>query len=80
MLREAYGEPSLSRTAVFELHSRFKVGWVPVEDDNFQDNQEPAKRNKMLKKFDISSMKTVAEQSMSSQTAVESVMKFVTKS
>jgi hypothetical protein len=33
MLREAFGEHSLSRTAVFEWHSRFKIGRVSVEDD-----------------------------------------------
>jgi hypothetical protein len=29
ILREAFGEHSLSRTAVFEWHSRFKAGRVP---------------------------------------------------
>jgi hypothetical protein len=33
MLHEAFGEHSLSQTAVFEWHSRFKVGRVSVEDD-----------------------------------------------
>jgi hypothetical protein len=33
MLREAFGEHSLSQTAVFECHSRFKAGRVSVEDD-----------------------------------------------
>jgi hypothetical protein len=33
MLREAFGEHSLSQTAVFEWHSRFKTGRVSVEDD-----------------------------------------------
>jgi hypothetical protein len=33
MLREAFGEYSLSRAAVFEWHSRFKAGQVSVEDD-----------------------------------------------
>jgi hypothetical protein len=33
MLREAFGEHSLRRTALFEWHSRFKVGRVSVEDD-----------------------------------------------
>jgi hypothetical protein len=32
MLREAFGEYSLSWTAVFEWHSRFKAGGVSVED------------------------------------------------
>jgi hypothetical protein len=33
MLPEAFGEHSLSRTVVFEWHSRFKAGQVFVEDD-----------------------------------------------
>jgi hypothetical protein len=33
MLREAFGEHSLSRGAVFEWHSCFKAGRVSVEDD-----------------------------------------------
>jgi hypothetical protein len=33
MLCEAFGEHSLSRTAVFEWHSRFKASCVSVEDD-----------------------------------------------
>jgi ribosomal protein S25 len=33
MHREDFGEHSLSRTAVFGLHSRFKAGQVSVEDD-----------------------------------------------
>jgi hypothetical protein len=33
MLREAFGEHCLSRTAVSEWHSRFKAGRVSVEVD-----------------------------------------------
>jgi hypothetical protein len=33
MLREAFGEHSVSRTAVFEWHSRFKVSRMSVVDD-----------------------------------------------
>jgi hypothetical protein len=33
MLREAVGEHSLSRTAVFKWHSCFKVGQVSIEND-----------------------------------------------
>jgi hypothetical protein len=36
---------------------------------NVQGDQAPAKQQKMLKNFENSSMKTVAEQSMSSQTS-----------
>jgi hypothetical protein len=32
MFHEAFGEHSLSRTAAFEWHSRFKAGRVSVED------------------------------------------------
>jgi hypothetical protein len=41
---------------------------VSVEDDEHQGDQAPANRQKMLKKFENSSTKTFAEQSMSSQT------------
>jgi hypothetical protein len=33
MLHEAFGEHSLSRTAVFDWHSHFKAGQKSVEDD-----------------------------------------------
>jgi hypothetical protein len=33
MLREVFGEYSLSWTAVLEWHSRFKAGRMSVEDD-----------------------------------------------
>jgi hypothetical protein len=33
MLHDAFGEHSLSLTAVFEWHSHFKAGQVSVEDD-----------------------------------------------
>jgi hypothetical protein len=35
MLCEAFGEHSLSQTAVFEWYSRFKDGQVSVEDDEY---------------------------------------------
>jgi hypothetical protein len=38
---------------------------------NVQGDQAPAKRQKMLKNFENLSTKTVAEQSMSSQTPLE---------
>jgi hypothetical protein len=43
---------------------------------NVQGNQAPAKRQKMLKKFENSSTTTVAEQSMRLQTPLGSVMEF----
>jgi hypothetical protein len=54
---------------------------VSFEDDKVQGDQALAKRQKMLKKkFENSSTKTVAEQSMSWQTPPESVMEFVRRS
>jgi hypothetical protein len=47
---------------------------------NIPGNQVPAKRQKMLKKFENSSMKTIPEQSMSSQTPLRSVMEFARRS
>jgi hypothetical protein len=49
MLREAFGEHSLSRTAVFEWHSLFKANRVSVEDDKRQGDKAPAEREDMLK-------------------------------
>jgi hypothetical protein len=53
---------------------------IPVEYQlkmtNFQGDKAPAKRQKMLKKFENSSTKTVPEQSMSSQTPIGRVMEF----
>jgi hypothetical protein len=46
---------------------------------NVQDDQVPA-RQKMLKKFENSSTKTVAEQSMRSQIPLGSVMEFARRS
>jgi hypothetical protein len=78
MLREGFGEHSLSRTAVFEWHSRFKAGECQLKMTNIQDDQAPAKQQKMLTKFENSSTKTVAEESMGSQTLLGSVMEFDT--
>ena len=47
---------------------------------NVQGDQAPAKRHKMLKKFENSSMKTIAEQSVSSQTSLVSVTEFAKRS
>jgi hypothetical protein len=70
MLREAFGEHSLSR-AVKRFLNGIHVS-RPVECQlkmmNVLDDQAPAKRQKMLKKYENSSTKAVAEQSMSSQT------------
>jgi hypothetical protein len=42
MLRNAFGGHALSRTAVFEWHSHFKAGRVPVEND--ERSQRPSTR------------------------------------
>jgi uncharacterized protein YfaQ (DUF2300 family) len=49
---------------------------VSVEDDD----QAPAKQQNMLKKFDNSSIKTVAKEPVSLQTPLGSVMKFAKRS
>jgi hypothetical protein len=67
MLHEAFEEHCLSRTAVFEWHSPFKAGRVSDEEDK-------------QKKFENCSTKTVAEQSMSSQSPLGSVMEFARRS
>jgi hypothetical protein len=51
---------------------------VSVEDER-QGDPAPAKRRNMLKNFEKSSMKTITEQSMSSQTSLGSVIKFARK-
>jgi hypothetical protein len=47
---------------------------------NVQGDQAPATRQKMLKKYENLSMKTIAKQSMSLQTLLESVMEFAKRS
>jgi hypothetical protein len=47
---------------------------------NVQGDQAPEKRQKLLKKFENSSAKNVAEESMSSQTPLGSVMEFARRS
>jgi hypothetical protein len=79
MFCEAYGEHSLSLTAIFEWHSRFKAGQVSVEDDE-RSAKAPAKPQKMLKKFENSSTNTITKQSMISQTPLGSVMEFARRS
>jgi hypothetical protein len=51
MLREAFGEHSLSRTAVFEWRSRFKVGQVPVEDDERSGRPSTSKTTENVEKI-----------------------------
>jgi hypothetical protein len=80
MLDEAFGEHSLSRTPVFEWHSRFRAGRVSVEDDRRSGRPSTSKTTENVEKTENSSMKTVAEQSMTSQTSLGSVMEFARKS
>jgi hypothetical protein len=70
MLREAFGEYSLSRTEVSEWHSRFKAGRLPIEDGKRPGRPSTSKTIE----------KTIAEQSLSSQTPLGSVMEFATGS
>jgi hypothetical protein len=79
ILHEAFGKHSLSWTAVFEIHISRLVE-CQLKTANVQGDQVPAKRQKMSKKLANSSMKTIAEQSMSSQTPLGSVMEFVRRS
>jgi hypothetical protein len=73
MLCEAFGEHSLSRTAVFECIHISRPVECQLKMTNIQGDQAPAEQQKMFKKFDSSSMKTVTEQSMSLQTPLGSV-------
>jgi hypothetical protein len=53
MLHEAFGEHSLSRTAVFEWYSRFKVGRVSVEDDERSGPPSTSKTTENVENFEI---------------------------
>jgi hypothetical protein len=49
MLHEAFGEHSLSRTAIFHWHSCFTAGRMSVEDDEHSGRPSTSKTQKMLK-------------------------------
>jgi hypothetical protein len=51
MLREAFGEHSLSWTTVFEWHSRFKAGRVSVEDDECSGRPSTSKTTENAEKI-----------------------------
>jgi hypothetical protein len=68
MLYEAFGEHSLSRTAIFVWHSCFKGGQLSVEDDEHSGRPSTSKTTENIEKFENSSTKTIAKQSKSSQT------------
>jgi hypothetical protein len=69
MLHEAFGEQWFLNF----IHVSRLVK-CPLKMTNIQGDQAPAKRQKMLKRFENSSMKTIIEQSISSQTLLGSVM------
>jgi hypothetical protein len=77
MLHEASGEHSSSQTQVFEWHSR---GQVSGEDDKCSQWPSTSKMTENVEKFENSSIKTVAEQSISLQTPLGSVMEFARRS
>jgi hypothetical protein len=80
ILRDAFGERSLSWTTVFEWHSHFKVGRVLVEDDERSRRPSISKATENVDKFEDSTTKTVAKQSFSSQTPFGSVLEFARRS
>jgi hypothetical protein len=51
MLYEAFEEHSLSWTAVFEWHSRFKAGRVSVEDDERSGRRSISKMTENVEKI-----------------------------
>jgi hypothetical protein len=81
MLREAFGEHSFKPDSVSlnGIHVSRPVK-CQLKMTNVQGNQAPAKQQKMLRKCENSITKTIAEQSMSSQTLLGSVMEFARRS
>jgi hypothetical protein len=51
MLHQAFGEHSLSWTAVFEWHSFSKAGWVSVEDDECSGRPNTSKTTENIEKI-----------------------------
>jgi hypothetical protein len=80
MLWEAFGEHSLSWTAVFNGIHVSRPAECQLKMTNVQGDKAPVKWQKMLKKFEDSSTKTVTEQFMSLQTPLGSVMEFARRS
>jgi hypothetical protein len=80
LLREAFGEYFLNRRAALSgIHISRPVE-CHLRMTNVQGDETPAKQQKMMKSFQNSFTKTVAEQSMSSQTPFGSVMEFARRS
>jgi hypothetical protein len=50
MLREAFGERTLSQTGIFEWHSHFKAGRVSVEDDEQSGRPSTSKTTENVEK------------------------------
>jgi hypothetical protein len=74
MYREAFGEHSSAGQRFLNgIHVSRPVE-CQLKMTNVQGDQAPAKRQKVLKKFKNSSMKTISKQSMSSQTLLGSIM------
>jgi hypothetical protein len=67
MLRNDFGEHSLSWSTILNGIHVSRPMECQLKMTNVQGDQAKAKRQKMLKKFNNSSMTTIAEQSMSSQ-------------
>jgi hypothetical protein len=74
MLHKAFGQWFLNG-----IHVSRPFKWQ-MKMTNIHGNQAPAKWQKMLQKFENSSMKAVAKQSMTSQTPLRSVMEFARRS
>jgi hypothetical protein len=68
MICEGFREHSLRRQQFLNGIHVSRPAKCQLKMTNVQGDQAPAKRQKMLNKFENSSMKTVAEQSMNSQT------------
>jgi hypothetical protein len=62
MLCETFGEHSLSQTVVLNGIHVSRLVKCQLKMVNVQDGQAPAKQQKMLKKFENSFTKTIAEQ------------------
>jgi hypothetical protein len=80
MLPEGFGEHSLSWKVILNGINVSRPIECQLKMTNVQGDHEPAKRQKMLKKFKNSSMQIVAKQSMSSQTPLGSVMESARRS
>jgi hypothetical protein len=74
MLHEAFGEHSLSWTAVFECHSCFKAGRMSVEDDECSGQPGTSKTTENVEKIRELINEDYYRTTMSSETSLGSVM------